>query len=157
MNRISTDTSVFLVLKRTCSSWFDNAQLPQMKYIGINSSGHLVPSDLGLAYILLIETIPFSKRFVVFPDCALRTFFGTFSILLSMDSSMCTSEIKEYMSMLKAGPRRFKQQRNNLKLVRDNLNYGVLETTCRRATIFLWNDHSLCAHITSDECHAWFH
>ena len=47
------------------------------------SSGHLVPSHLGLAYVLLVETNPFSERVVIFLHCALRTSLGTFSILLS--------------------------------------------------------------------------
>ena len=43
------------------------------------SSGHLVPSHLGLAYVQLVETNPFSDLFVTFS----RPFIGTFSILLS--------------------------------------------------------------------------
>ena len=45
-------------------------------------SGHHVPSNLGLAYVLLVETNPFSERVVVFPDYALRTSLGTFLISL---------------------------------------------------------------------------
>ena len=40
------------------------------------------PVFLGLAYILLIETNPFSKLVIIFQDFALRISFGTFSILL---------------------------------------------------------------------------
>ena len=40
----------------------------------------LVP--LGLAYVLLVETNPFSELVVTFPDYALRISLGTFSILL---------------------------------------------------------------------------
>ena len=36
------------------------------------SSEHLVPSDLGLAYVLLVETNPFPEL-VIFPDYTLRT------------------------------------------------------------------------------------
>ena len=39
--------------------------------------------------------------------------------------------------------------------MRTNLNYRVLGTST--AAIFLSNNHFLYAHITSDECHAWFH
>ena len=41
------------------------------------------------------------------------------------------------------------------KLVRTNLNYHVPGTST--AAIFLSNDHSLYASITSDECHALLH
>ena len=40
------------------------------------------PVPLGLAYVLLVETIPFSELVVIFPDYALRISLGTFSILL---------------------------------------------------------------------------
>ena len=42
-----------------------------------------------------------------------------------------------------------------LKLVRTHLNYLVLGTST--AVIFLSNDHSLYAPITSDDCQVWFH
>ena len=42
----------------------------------------LVP--LGLAYVLLVETNPFSELVVIFPDYALRISLGTLSILLSL-------------------------------------------------------------------------
>ena len=48
------------------------------------SSGHLVPSHLGLAYALLVETNPFLEFVVIFPDYALRISLGTFSNLLAM-------------------------------------------------------------------------
>ena len=48
-----------------------------------NSSGHLVPSNLGLAYVLHIETNPFPELVVIFPDYAIRPSLGTFSILHS--------------------------------------------------------------------------
>ena len=38
---------------------------------------------LGLAYVLLVETNPFSELFVIFSDYALRISLGTFPILLS--------------------------------------------------------------------------
>ena len=38
--------------------------------------------DLGLAYVLLVETNPFSEIVVTFPDYALRIPLGTFAILL---------------------------------------------------------------------------
>ena len=41
------------------------------------------------------------------------------------------------------------------KLMHTNLNYRIVGTS--NADIFLPNDHSLYANITSDECHAWFH
>ena len=44
-------------------------------------SEHLVPSRLGLAYVLLDETNPFAEL-VIFPVCSLRISLGTFSILL---------------------------------------------------------------------------
>ena len=44
------------------------------------SSGHLVPSHLGLAYVLLVETNPFPE--LVFFQTSLRTSLGTFSISL---------------------------------------------------------------------------
>ena len=40
-------------------------------------------------------------------------------------------------------------------LVRTNINNSV--RVYYTAANFLSNDHSLCAPITSDECHAWFH
>ena len=40
------------------------------------------PVPLGLAYVLLVETNPFSELVVIFPDYALRISLGTFSILL---------------------------------------------------------------------------
>ena len=46
------------------------------------SSGHLVPSHLGLAYVLLIATNPFPELVVIFPDYSLQSSLGTFSILL---------------------------------------------------------------------------
>ena len=42
------------------------------------------PVPFGLAYILLVETNPFSELFVIFTDYALRISLGTFSILLLM-------------------------------------------------------------------------
>ena len=45
-------------------------------------SGHLIPSYLGLAYVLLVETNPFPELVVIFPDYTLRTSLGSFSILL---------------------------------------------------------------------------
>ena len=45
------------------------------------SSGHQVPSHLGLAYVLLVETNPYHVPAVLFPDYALRTSLGTISIL----------------------------------------------------------------------------
>ena len=38
------------------------------------------PVTLGLAYVLLVETNPFSELVVIFPDYALRISLGTFSI-----------------------------------------------------------------------------
>ena len=46
------------------------------------SSGHLVPSHLRLAYILLVEINLFPELVVIFPDYAFRISLGTFSILL---------------------------------------------------------------------------
>ena len=46
------------------------------------SSRHMVPPHLGLAYALLVETNPFSELVVIFPDNAIQTSLGTFSILL---------------------------------------------------------------------------
>ena len=40
------------------------------------------PVPLGLAYVLLVETNPFSELVVIFPDYALRISLGTFSILI---------------------------------------------------------------------------
>ena len=40
------------------------------------------PVPLGLAYVLLVETNPFSELVVIFPDYTLRISLGTFSILL---------------------------------------------------------------------------
>ena len=45
------------------------------------SSGHLVPSHLGLACVLLVETNHFPEL-IFFSDYSLRTSLGTFSILL---------------------------------------------------------------------------
>ena len=36
------------------------------------------PVPLGLAYVLLVETNPFSELVVIFPDYALRISLGTF-------------------------------------------------------------------------------
>ena len=48
------------------------------------TSGHLVPSHLGLAYVLLAETNPLSRTYRIFSDYSLRTSHGTFSILLPL-------------------------------------------------------------------------
>ena len=40
------------------------------------------PVPLGLVYVLLVETNPFSEFVVIFPDYAFRTSLGNFSILL---------------------------------------------------------------------------
>ena len=42
----------------------------------------VVPSHLGLAYVLLVETNSFPELVVIFPDNAIRTSLDTFSILL---------------------------------------------------------------------------
>ena len=53
---------------------------------GAYSSRHPVPSHSGLAYVLLIlESHPFPELVVIFPDYALRTSIGTFSILLKTE------------------------------------------------------------------------
>ena len=44
------------------------------------------PVPLGLAYVLLVETNPFSELVVILPDYALRISLGTFSILLTAPS-----------------------------------------------------------------------
>ena len=44
------------------------------------SSGHMVPSHFGLAYVLLVETNPFPGLVVIFPDYAFRSFLDTISI-----------------------------------------------------------------------------
>ena len=62
------------------------------------SSRHVVPSHVGHANALLVDTNYFPGLFVMFPDYALRTSLGTFSILL------------------KAGPLRLKQLTNTLKI-----------------------------------------
>ena len=46
------------------------------------SSGHLVPSHLALAYVLLADTNIFPELVVIFQDYAIQKFLGTFSILL---------------------------------------------------------------------------
>ena len=50
-----------------------------MATVDVHSSCHLDRSHFGLAYVLLVETIPFPKFFVIFPDLALRKSLGTFS------------------------------------------------------------------------------
>ena len=45
------------------------------------------PVPLGLAYVRLVETNPFSELVVIFPDYALRISLGTFSILLLMKAT----------------------------------------------------------------------
>ena len=45
------------------------------------SEGHLVPSHLGLAYDLFVDTNTFSTSVMLFSDFALRASHGTFSIL----------------------------------------------------------------------------
>ena len=47
------------------------------------SSGHLVSSNLGLAYVLHVENNPFPELVVIFQEYAIRLSLGTFSILLS--------------------------------------------------------------------------
>ena len=56
--------------------------------------GALAPPDalsrpLGLAYVLLVETNPFSELVVIFSDYALRISLGTFSILLLQQMYSC--------------------------------------------------------------------
>ena len=46
----------------------------------------LVPSHLGLAYVLLVGTNPFPDFVVIFPDYAVLTFLSTFSILLLINT-----------------------------------------------------------------------
>ena len=46
------------------------------------SSQHLVSSYFGLAYVVLVETNSFPELDVIFPDYAIRTSVGTFSVLL---------------------------------------------------------------------------
>ena len=46
------------------------------------SSGHLVSSHLGIAYVILAMTNLFPELAVIFPDYAIQKFPGTFSILL---------------------------------------------------------------------------
>ena len=43
------------------------------------------PVPLGFAYVLLVETNPFSEFVVTFPDHALRISLDTFSILFCID------------------------------------------------------------------------
>ena len=50
------------------------------------SSGHVVPSDLGLSYVLLVDTDPFPELVVIFPDHSLRT-----SLQLVLSRFCCTS------------------------------------------------------------------
>ena len=49
------------------------------------SSGHLIPSHLGLAHVLLVETNSFPELVVICPDYAIRTSLDTFSSLLCME------------------------------------------------------------------------
>ena len=46
------------------------------------SSGHLVPSHLGLVYSLLVEINSFPELVIIFLDYAIRASLGTFSSLL---------------------------------------------------------------------------
>ena len=67
-----------------------------------NSSGHLVPSHLGLVYVLLVEANPFPVL-VFFPDYSLQTSLGTFSILLSvweLDTELRHVEIRSISLMI---------------------------------------------------------
>ena len=48
----------------------------------LDFSGHLVPSHLGLAYVLLVKTNPFPEFVIIFPDYALLISIGTLSIFL---------------------------------------------------------------------------
>ena len=57
------------------------------------SSGHLVPSNLVLACVLLLETNLLSELVVIFPDYAIRTSLGTFSSLLSINGPFVLHEI----------------------------------------------------------------
>ena len=55
--------------------------------------GHLLlrtpgPSHLGLAYVLLVETNPFLELVVIFPDYAIRTSLGTFSIFFRYNAHL---------------------------------------------------------------------
>ena len=52
------------------------------------SSGQLVPSHLGLAYVLFVETNPFPEL-IIFPAFSLRTTVGTFSILPDNGHIVC--------------------------------------------------------------------
>ena len=45
-----------------------------------HSSGHLVPSYLGFAYVLFVETNRFQELVVDYPDYAHRRSLGTYSI-----------------------------------------------------------------------------
>ena len=62
------------------------------------SSGHLVLSHLGLAYVLLVETIPFHERVVIFPDYAIRTPLSTLSIFHITRLSREVGRLVQYTS-----------------------------------------------------------
>ena len=47
-----------------------------------HSCEHLVPSHVGLAYVLFVDTSNFPEFVVILPDNAIRTSLGTFLILL---------------------------------------------------------------------------
>ena len=62
------------------------------------SSGHLVPSHLGLTYVPLVDTNSFPELVIIFSDYAIRTSLCTFSVLLLflksfLSPSSCFSDI----------------------------------------------------------------
>ena len=68
-----------------------------------DSSGRLIPSQLGLAYVLLVATNPFFELVVFFLDYSLRTSLGIFSILLWYKDSTedsTTLDRKQYLNFL---------------------------------------------------------
>ena len=64
------------------------------------SSGHLAPSHLGFAYVLLVETNLFPEFDVIFADYTLRTSLGTFSIYAYSKGLRVCKELHDKLSSI---------------------------------------------------------
>ena len=85
---IFSDTDQTLYRTRTFTEFWE-VSIEHLRRVWHADRGRLLlrtpgPVHLGLAYVLLVETNPFSELVVIFTDNAIQISLGTFSILLVM-------------------------------------------------------------------------
>ena len=85
----------------------------------VYSSGHLVPSHLGLAYVLLVETNPFPKLVVIFSGLFTPNIPGYFLDFLSMYLLLRMNDMLDifYMGLVQLSGARNKQNLQNEKFL----------------------------------------